>query len=598
MAIVPVAKVTLYGAADQKEAVIDGLQEMGCLHLLDLSQSRDEKAERQHLSPNAAQALKYLQACPTHRRAVKDGLNFQFDNVVDQVLSIEQQQQQLQAERDELQQSIAMLVPWGDFQLPTESEFGGLSFWFYAVPHYRLSSLEGSTATWRVVARDNRFAYVIVLSLDEPVGMPVPRTHLDDRPLSELQRRFETVEDQLEETHWQRVRLTRWIHQLSRTMGLAEDRAACERAAGQVFNDPSLFAIQGWTPQSMLEQIDSFARQRELGVTIEQPTAEDSPPTLLSNRGFAAGGEDAVTFYTTPAYRAWDPSGVVFLSFSLFFAMIMADAGYAMVLSILLLLFWRRLGKSAHTLRLRKLFVAIAVASIAYGVAIGSYFGFPPPTGSLVDKLNFIDASNTTGMMQISIAVGVVHLSIANLALAWSRRWSPMMLSSVGWVAALVGGLALGLGKSSTQPEQMLIQYGSWALETGLVGILLFSSPRPVFTWSAKDHAKRLIDGVLSLANISRAFGDVLSYLRLFALGLASAQLAATFNDLTYEASYSVGIGSLLAIVAVVLGHGLNFVLAIMSGVVHGLRLNCIEFFGWSLPDEGYPFQPFCRKAT
>jgi V/A-type H+/Na+-transporting ATPase subunit I len=598
MAIVPVAKVTLYGTADQKEAVIAGLQEMGCLHLLDLSQSCNERPGRQHFSPDAVQALKYLQDCPTQRRAVKDGLDFQFDDVVDQALSLEQQQQQLQAERDELKQSIAALIPWGDFQLPTESEFGGLSFWFYVIPHYRLSSLEDFTATWHVVASDNRFAYVIVLSLDEPIGMPVLRTDLDDRSLSELQRRFEAIETQLEKLHWQRVRLTRWIHQLSRTKGFAEDRAARERAAGQAFNDPSMFAIQGWAPQSMSEQIRAFARERELGVTIEQPTAEDSPPTLLSNRGFATGGEDAVTFYTTPAYRAWDPSGVVFLSFSLFFAMIMADAGYAMLLSILLLLFWRRLGESPSTLRLRKLFVAIAVTSIAYGVAVGSYFGFPPPTGSLVDKLHFIDASNTTLMMQLSIAVGVIHLSIANLALAWSRRWSPMMLSSVGWVAALVGGLALGLGKSGTQPEQSLIQFGSWALGIGLVGVLLFSSQQPIFTLSAKDHGIRFIDGVLSLANISRAFGDVLSYLRLFALGLASAQLAATFNDLTYKASCCVGIGGLLAIVAVILGHGLNFVLAIMSGVVHGLRLNCIEFFGWSLPDEGYPFQPFCRKAS
>ncbi len=598
MAIVPVAKVTLYGMADQKEAVIDGLQEIGCLHLLDLSQSRDEKAERQHLSPNAVEALKFLRACPIHQRAVQVDSDFQFDDVVGPALSIEQQQQELQAERDELKQSIAALVPWGDFQLPTGSEFGGLSFWFYVVPHYRLSSLEELAAAWHVVARDNRFDYVMVLSHDEPTGMPVSRTHLDDRPLSELQRRFETVEVKLEDLHWQRVRLTRWIHQLSQTIGLAKDRAARERAAGQAFNDPSMFAIQGWAPQSMSEQLGSFAHQRGLGVTIEQPTAEDSPPTLLSNRGLAAGGEDAVTFYTTPAYRAWDPSGVVFLSFSLFFAMIMADAGYATVLSILLLSFWRRLGKSPSTLRLRKLFVAIAVASIAYGVAVGSYFGFPPPTGSLVDKLHFIDTSNTTRMMQISIAVGVGHLSIANLALAWSRRWSPMMLSSVGWVAALVGGLAFGLGKSGTQPEQALMQFGSWALGTGILGILLFSSQRPLFTLSVKDHGKRLLEGALSLANISRAFGDVLSYLRLFALGLASAQLAATFNDLTYQASCCVGIGGLLAIVAVVFGHGLNFVLAIMSGVVHGLRLNCIEFFGWSLPDEGYPFQPFCKKAT
>lgn len=131
-----------------------------------------------------------------------------------------------------------------------------------------------------------------------------------------------------------------------------------------------------------------------------------------------------------------------------------------------------------------------------------------------------------------------------------------------------------------------------------MLGVLLFSSSRPIVTWSLSEHGKRIVDGVLALTGITRAFGDVLSYLRLFALGLASAQLAGTFNELTYKANCCVGIGSLLAIVAVVFGHGLNFALAIMSGVVHGLRLNCIEFFGWSLPDEGYPFEPFRKRST
>ena len=597
MAIVPVAKVTLYGSADQKEKVLDGLQELGCMHLLDLSNDHDNNSGKQQVSSDAAAALKYLRMCPIHRRAIKDETDFHIDDVVGQALTIEQQSQKLQAERDELKQPIAALAPWGDFKLPINEEIGGLRFWFYVIPHYRLRALDGLTLAWHVVARDLRFAYVIVVSSDEPEGMPVPRSHLDDRGLTHLRRRYEAIEVELEEMHWQRVRLTRWIYQLSRTIGVAEDRVARVRAAEQAFDETSIFAVQGWAPQSACEQIREFACDHRLGVTLEPPTAKDSPPTLLSNLGLAAGGQDAVTFYTTPAYRAWDPSGIVFLSFSVFFAMIMADAGYAILLAILLLLFWRRMGTSPSLLRSRTLFVAIAIASIAYGILVGSYFGFPPSSGSILSKLHVIDASNTTLMMQISVSIGVAHLAIANLALAWSRRWSPMMLSSFGWVTALVGGLALGLGKSGSEPEQTLIHYGSWAIGTGILGILLFSSSQPLLTLSAKVHGQRLVDGFLSLTGVSRAFGDVLSYLRLFALGLASAQLAGTFNELTYKASCCVGIGSLLAVAVVVFGHGLNFALAIMSGVVHGLRLNCIEFFGWGLPDEGYPFQPFNKRT-
>ena len=90
----------------------------------------------------------------------------------------------------------------------------------------------------------------------------------------------------------------------------------------------------------------------------------------------------------------------------------------------------------------------------------------------------------------------------------------------------------------------------------------------------------------------------MLSYLRLFALGLASAKLAITFNDLAGGIYEKGGIGILLAFVILLVGHGINFLLCLMGGVVHGLRLNCIEFFNWGLSQEGYAFEPFKKKAN
>ncbi|MCA9123025.1 MAG: V-type ATP synthase subunit I [Planctomycetaceae bacterium] len=598
MAIVPVSKVTLYGTAHQKDAVLDSLQELACVHLVDLGQNPEAARPKTNIATETHQALKFLRTCPIRRRAVKDEASFQFDEVVREALQIEQRQQQLQNERDELTLAIRNLTPWGDFRLPPASELGELRLWFYIVPHYRLRSLKNQNLPWHVVSRDHRFAYLVVVSATEPDGMPTPRIHLDDRPLSDLQRMLEEVEAEQEDLHWRRVALTRWNQLLARTIAVADDRAARQRAAQQALDDPSMFAIQGWAPQADTQRIRAFARGHCLGLTVEAPSASDAPPTLLENRGLTAGGQDAVTFYTTPAYRAWDPSAAVFVSFSLFFAMIMADAGYAMLLSGLVLGFWRRVGNSASGLRLRKLLLFIVITSIAYGVAVGSYFGLPPAQGSVLQELHIIDAADTTLMMQISIAIGVAHLVLANFALAWSRRWSPTMLASFGWIAVFLGGLALGFGKSGIEPQAPLVQYGGWAIAAGIIAVLLFSSDRPLLTLKLRDHGGRIVDGLKSLTSISRAFGDVLSYLRLFALGLASAQLATTFNELTYKASCCIGIGSLLAVLVVVFGHGLNFALAIMSGVVHGLRLNCIEFFGWSLLDEGYAFRPFCKKAV
>lgn len=598
MAIVPISKVTLYGTADQKEAVLDSLQKLGCVHLIDLDGSGEAKRPTSNISAETRQAVKFLQACPTQRRAVTNDMDFRFDDVVEEALRIEQRQQQLQEYRDVLSSAIRSLTPWGSFHLPPTGELGDLRLWFYIVPHYRLRALADRDFVWHVVSRDHRFAYVVVVATDEALGMPVPRVHLDDRPLSELHRRLGEVEAEQEDLHWQRVALTRWNQLLSRTIVLADDRAARLRAAGQAWNDAWMFAIQGWVPRQDVERIRSFARDHALGLAVELPSADELPPTLLKNRGVVAGGQDAVTFYATPAYHSWDPSAVVFVSFSIFFAMIMADAGYALLLAGFLLVLWRRIGRSTDGLRFRKFLLAIVIASVAYGIAAGSYFGLPPVSGSVWQTLHVIDTTDTSLMMQISIAIGVAHLAMANMALAWSRRWSSKMLSSLGWVVILIGGLAFGFGKNGTSPQALLTQYGGWAIATGMIAVLVFSSDRPLLTVKWRDHGARVLDGLKSLTSVTRAFGDVLSYLRLFALGLASAQLAETFNDLTYQASCCVGIGALLAGLVVVFGHGLNFALAIMSGVVHGLRLNCIEFFGWSLPDEGYPFEPFCKKAA
>jgi len=99
------------------------------------------------------------------------------------------------------------------------------------------------------------------------------------------------------------------------------------------------------------------------------------------------------------------------------------------------------------------------------------------------------------------------------------------------------------------------------------------------------------------LTNLPRIFGDVLSYLRLFALGLASSSLALTFNQLAQQVTEAIpGPGLLIGLLILIIGHGLNFALSVMGGVVHGLRLNYIEFYNWGLSEEGYPFKAFSKK--
>jgi V/A-type H+-transporting ATPase subunit I len=161
-------------------------------------------------------------------------------------------------------------------------------------------------------------------------------------------------------------------------------------------------------------------------------------------------------------------------------------------------------------------------------------------------------------------------------------------LASVGWAIAVLGAMSLWVFGTTTEWARMMCIIGA-----GMV--FLFTSDRPLNSFA--NIMMRPIEGFLGLANISKAFGDAMSYLRLFALGLASAKLAEVFNGMAGMVTESfAGIGVFLAVLILIFGHSLNFILGIMGGVVHGLRLNMIEFFSWSITDEGYAFIPFNRK--
>jgi len=600
MAIVPVNKVTLYGIADHKQAVLEGLQDLGCAHLVNLTPGTGDGQPGPGYSVDAHKALKYLQACPTQRRPTRDPRHFDFAAVEREALAIRRRERELNDECEAVRAAIAAVKPWGDFRLPSEDELGPLRLWFYVVPHRRMDAVRESDLVWEVAARDERFDYVAVIHADRPQGMPVSPVDLDPRPLSELTDHLQTMELELERLHARRIELTRWCLLFTQAMAKADDEAALEHAGHQTLDDSGVFAVQGWAPRDAVPRLTEFAGDHGLAVSVDEPAPEDTPPTLLSNPEPLAGGEGTVTFYMTPGYHTWDPSLVVFFSFAVFFAMIFCDAGYGLLLGIVLACVWRKLGSTQTGIRMRNLFLALVLASIGYGAMAGSYFGvladqMRAPMGPLLAPMQVLDPNDTNQMMLLTIAVGAFHIILANLITAWRFRRSSSYcyLAPVGWAAMILGGLIAG-----TQ-EEIGASLGVILLIAGFAAVLFFTSNRPI-SFRPLDLLWRILDGLKNLTNVSKAFGDVLSYLRLFALGLASGVLAVTFNDIAAMIAGSPphGVRLLAAILVLVVGHGLNFVLAIVGGVVHGLRLNCIEFFNWSLPDEGYPFQAFCKKAS
>ena len=589
MSIVALHKITLCGLAGEREAVLAGLQALGLMHPIALRQPPAE-SEPSPSAPDeeAYKALRYLLDVKHKRRQVVERTDFDFTAVVRQALNNARRRRFSEHRLAFLKLRIEELTPWGDFNLPRTDELGGYCLWFYQVPHAQKSWFERLELPWQQVYRDNRYAYIVVIAREEPSRevLPLPRTHTGGMSLHELHYQLLLAEVMLEEIQSEHKALTRWIFLLSQNLARAEDQAALHRAREQMLERDGMCVIQGWAPQRDLPRLQVFAEERGLALMAETPNAEDNPPTLLDNPPPLSGGEDLVGFYQTPAYTTWDPSRVVFFSFAVFFAMILADAGYALVLALALLYFWKPLAENALKRRLRTLATAVLGASLGYGVLVGSYFGWTPPSGFFLDSLKIVDLNDFDSMMRLSIAIGCIHLIFGNAMMALQRGPFPHNAAPLGWIAVVAGGFLLWLD---------MTVLGSLLLGGGIALVLLFGGAHTFDSW--RNGLLAVLERLTELTHITKLFGDVLSYLRLFALGLASSSLAVTFNQLAGQVQEAMpGPGLFLAILILILGHSINLALGIISGFVHGLRLNFIEFFNWSLSAEGYPFRPFAKK--
>lgn len=595
MSILALNKITLFGLSSEKMQVLDEVQQLGCLHLISMKVASvvSEKPSAS-LPQEVYSALRFLHSVPNRRRQVRHDKGFDLEQVVSEIHHNQRQIRTLEDRIAELAAHIEALKPWGNFTLPPAEQLADLRLWFYILPIQARKKLRHLELPWQVVHRDNRFLYVVIISAHEPHKdiLPVERAHTGSQSLEQLMSAWENSQIELEAVRAERQALTRWIYLIQSRLSAAEDHDARHQAAAQTHDESALFALQGWAPSTDLDQLQEYASSAGLALLIEQPADDDQPPTLLTNPPDLAAGEDLVGFYQTPNYRAWDPSRVVFLSFTLFFAMILSDAGYAAVLGILLLAGWRSMGASAGGRRLRILAAALTTSSLLWGIMVGSYFGLSPTTDSLPGMLKLLDINDFDVMMRLSVCIGVLHIALANAIMAWNQRGFNRSWMHRGWIAVVLGGLLYWLASDSP----LLALSGQLLFAGGLLLVFLFGSERKVS--KPVDLIWRVLDGLSSLSNITKLFGDVLSYLRLFALGLASASLALTFNNLAQQvAEAHPGIGVLFAILILLVGHVLNILLSLMSGVVHGLRLNFIEFYNWGLSGEGYPFRAFSKKG-
>jgi V/A-type H+-transporting ATPase subunit I len=299
-----------------------------------------------------------------------------------------------------------------------------------------------------------------------------------------------------------------------------------------------------------------------------------------------------------PAYREFDTNRLFLIFFTLFFAMIVGDAGYGLLL--LAATFTASRFVPIIPRATLPLFYLLAAATIIWGTITGLWFGVPqlaelPGLRHLViPAINAFAANNELTLIHLCLTLGLIHLSLAHLWTAWRHRSSLMALADLGWMLVVWAAYLAAV--------QALVGAGSLAMAIalasgGLLGVVLFSEQTGGgFLYGV---SRGLLNLPLHLLNAISSFSDIVSYLRLFAIGLAAKEVAVAFNRLALEVGFDSVFAALGAALLVLLGHSINLLLGALSVIVHGLRLNLLEFsrrlnMTWS----GIPYQPFRRLTA
>lgn len=604
MAIEKLKKLTVAASHENKNTVVAELQRFGCLHIIDSEPSQTNTSLNTNISLNTGdlekkyqEAIQFLHNTVATLPQLRTLSSVTIETILDDIITLKADLKHKNDQLDVINQQIKLIEPWGNFALP-ESEFDQyFTLWFYRFPVKNQRQLNELEYPWQMVNKTHKYYYVVVISEDQKTPN-IDKAHRDDLgslSLSELNNQKEKITLEIEECNLKRIALSKYAFVLKSKVAEIQNRNQFARALASIQDESGFFVLKAWIPVKKLAELKLLSDKVGFAFIAESPSDNDTPPTLLAPQSFFSAGAILSAIYQTPNYNRWDPSIHLYLSFSVFFAIILSDVGYALVLSILFLAIGFIYRKNSIVKQFDSLMFSIFLASSIWGLMVGSFFGYEMSAISTVIDLKIIDLNNYNWMMKISVGIGVIHIVLANItsavsSLTNSEKFSLNLLSKLGWCLVATGGYCYWLFMNQTEFLTSL----SWLMAAGFALIFVFSEPLKSFR--GKYIKKSLISGFVALSNLTKLFGDALSYMRLFALGLASASLAITFNNLSAQFFNEAGIGYIFGAIIFIIGHLVNIVLGVMSGVVHGLRLNFIEFYNWSDPGEGYVFKPFYLK--
>lgn len=623
-----IKKVLFVGVAEDKELFFQRAQVQGIVHFIDPHERG--RTEVPEIVQHITQAIKILRTLPpTEQEENYSFLNA--DEIVSSILSLQSQHDRLQEELRLLNIEISRIHPFGNFSFADIAyiqDKGHCKIQFFCARPDLFAEEPMPEGLLYCNSEHNLDYYVSISKV--PVTYEKMIEMKFDRSLGELKKRRASAQKELSDCHHQLLTFAQYNDYLHHALLEKLNLVHLHNVQGYVeaVMDGALFAVEGWIPANHIDQLPEMIGH--LNVYTEEIAIEegDVVPTFLENEGLPRLGQDLVNIYDTPSSTDKDPSAWVLAGFTLFFAFIINDAGYGLLyLALALFLQYRYPNMKKTAKRFVKLMTVLCLGCIVWGTLMTSFFGMEIGINNPLRKMSLVQwlvekkvayhiahhdvteqewvkkypelkgvtdphtfVSFTAGpqkkhvvldrisdniMFELALFIGVIHLIISFIRYA-KRKWY-----NIGWALFLVGAY-LYLPAYLHVPSILnfvggidLVQGGVFGFQLMMIGIGL--------AWVLLI-AKYGIAGAFEIMLLIQVFADTLSYLRLYALGLAGAIVASTANEVASSLPLFV------AIFVMVIAHAINLLLATMSGVIHGLRLNFLEWYHYSFEGGGKKF--------
>ena len=574
--IVPMKRLILLCVAEDSANTLEALRNLGAVHL-ELSQggggltgTAKETLER------AERALRLVEKAKQERKD-PDAANASLS--AEEVLALDERREALKGELDTLKATCRRYEPFGDFDpaLAKRLETVGV----------RLQLREDGSFEFLYGSEEGN-------GTARPLPLPAERLSVTQGKIVQAESEIGALTAQIGAVESESLLKSVPGLRDAVAFAAAADEMAANRVKLGAAGEAALATVSGWIAADSVATVEAAAKTNGWGLALRDPNSDETPPTLIRPpKLFRPVKALFEGLGIAPAYTEADVSVPFMCYFSLFFAMLVGDGGYGAIILALTLWGWwkyRAVKKPAPLMKSWLVLLTVfSVATVVWGFLSNTWFGAALPFAADWPTVKWLGDPTYGNMMLLCFTIGVSHLMIARIWTGLCMLNDRTCLAQFGWA-----GILLFMYLVTNSIVGIFGGIPSWAYWMfGVSLVLVFG-----FTLKGSELKSRGIElGMLPL-NIMSALGDIISYVRLFAVGLASVKVAQNFNDMAVGLDLPLWLKIVPMVLILLVGHGLNFAMAGLSILVHAVRLNTLEFsnhkgVSWA----GYAFKPFKRST-